>query len=199
MNLRFEHLELLEAVQAFTLNHGDARLEPFKDDMRGWGDDWVALPPAYLPAADLLDTAAAEAGCDALVTLFNRQRQNLHWEQSYRRTEGLAPEAMLDAYAFAEIIGKQGPFISDRIRAGIGIWGPGVDYPRHQHEAEEIYIPLSGAAIFEIGDAPPRRWGRAEVIHVPSNTPHGFHTEDEMLVVFYLWRAGDLRQQSRFD
>jgi mannose-6-phosphate isomerase-like protein (cupin superfamily) len=108
------------------------------------------------------------------------------------------PEAMLDGYAFAEIIGKRGPFVSERIRAGIGIWGPAIEYPRHHHAAEEIYAVVSGSARFGIGDAPAVTRQPGDVVFVASETPHGFCTTDDFLVVYYLWQAGDLRQTSEF-
>ena len=86
-----------------------------------------------------------------------------------------------------------------RIRAGIGIWGPGIRYPVHRHDAEEIYAPLAGSAMFRIGDSEPLRRGRDDVVLVPSGQDHGFDTTDETLVVFYLWQGGDLRQQSTFE
>ena len=105
---------------------------------------------------------------------------------------------MLAGYGFAEIIGQRGPFVSDRIRAGIAIWGPDIVYPRHQHEAEEVYVVLAGSAGFKIGSGGETWRGVGDVIFVESNTPHGFRTTGQSLVVFYLWQAGDLRQQSRF-
>ena len=168
--------------------------------MLDWGDSWQAVTPAYLPAADLLDdlVSSTSAEAKALVSLFHHHKSRLCWEQSYRKEEDLVPEAMLDGYGFAEIIGQRGPFVSERIRAGIGIWGPDIEYPRHQHKAEEVYVVLAGGAEFTIGAKPPGWCGKGEVVHVESNTAHGFRTLEQSLIVYYLWQDGDLRQQSRF-
>lgn len=200
MSVRLSDLELLDAVRDFALQNPHPEVTRFHESMRDWGDDWLAVEPAWLPAADFLEPAIAEAGpaTRALLTLFAHHRQALRWEQSYRREDRLVPQAMLDGYGFAEIIGKRGPFVSERIRAGIGIWGPAIDYPVHHHQAEEIYIPLSGTAEFRLGDRAPVTRRTGDVIYVESELPHGFRTTDRCLAVYYLWQAGDLRQTSTF-
>jgi mannose-6-phosphate isomerase-like protein (cupin superfamily) len=200
MSVQIDDLELLAAVRDFTLDHPHPDIERFKSSMRRWGENWQEVTPAYLAAADFLGPASAttEPQTQALVAAFERHKKRLRWEQSYKIEDGLVPDAMLTGYGFAEIIGQRGPFVSDRIRAGIAIWGPHIFYPRHQHEAEEIYVVLAGAAGFKIGSGGEAWRGVGDVIFVESNTPHGFRTTDQSLVVFYLWQAGDLRQQSRF-
>ena len=200
MSVQLDDLELLDAVRDFTLDHPHPDIERFKSSMRNWGETWHEVTPAYLAAADFLGTASAatNAQTSALVATFERYKNYLRWEQSYTKEEELVSDAMLAGYGFAEILGQRGPFVSDRIRAGIGIWGPDIVYPRHQHEAEEVYVVLAGSAAFKLGSGGETRHGVGDVIFVESNTPHGFRTTDQNLVVYYLWQAGDLRQQSRF-
>lgn len=200
MSVQIEDLDLLAAVRDFTLDHPHPEIERFKSSMRDWGEKWQEVTPAYLAAADFLGPASAttEPQTQALVAAFERHKKRLRWEQSYKIEDGLVPDAMLDGYGFGEIIGQRGPFVSDRIRAGIAIWGPDIVYPRHQHEAEEVYVVLAGSAGFKIGSGGETWHGGGDVIFVESNTPHGFRTSGQSLVVFYLWQAGDLRQQSRF-
>lgn len=200
MSVHFEDLELLDAVQDFALSDPDPRVQKFSRSLREWGQDWVATSPAYLPAADFLADAIMNSTTRGrqLMTVFERHKTRLRWEQSYRKQDGLVPREMLDGYGFAEIIGQRGPFISDRIRAGIGVWGPGIVYPRHRHQAEEVYILLAGSAEFKIGKSEELECGAGEVVFVESNTMHEFRTTDQALVVYYLWQAGDLRQVSRF-
>ena len=59
-------------------------------------------------------------------------------------------------------------------------------------------IVVAGSARFRIGEAEESRCSTGDVVHVESNTPHGFRTTDQSLVVYYLWQAGDLRQISSF-
>jgi mannose-6-phosphate isomerase-like protein (cupin superfamily) len=197
--------ELLEAVRRFALDHEHPYLTQFKPSIRDWGDSWEPVEPVDLPVSAVLAEAAGRATSNTtsnirpLLQTFARHRHRLRWEQSYRKQDGLVPDAMLDAYGFVEIIGLRGPFVSDRIRAGIAIWGAQVDYPQHQHQAEEIYVLLAGSAEFSFaGDAAQTR--RADdLVFVESNRRHGFRTGEEGLVVYYLWQAGDLRQTSNFD
>ena len=199
MTVQIEDLELLDAVRDFALDHPHPEIDRFKASMRAWGETWREVTPAYLPAADFLSQASSTTNqaTEALVAGFQRHKNRLCWEQSYKQKEGLVPDAMLAGYAFAEIIGQQGPFVSERIRAGIAIWGPHIDYPRHQHEAEEIYVVLAGCAEFKVGTTRSAWRSTGEVVYVESNTPHGFRTTEHSLVVYYLWQAGDLRQQSK--
>jgi len=201
VSIRLSDLELLDAVRDFALGHAHPDVARFHDSMRNWGDDWRAVDTSYLPAADYLDTAIADAEPPArdLLSLFARHRHALRWEQSYRREDGLVPQAMLDGYGFAEIIGKRGPFVSERIRAGIGLWGPGIEYPVHYHQAEEIYIALAGSAEFVLEDRAPQTRRGGDVVYVEPELPHGFRTTDRCLAVYYLWQAGDLRQTSTFE
>ena len=200
MSVQISDLELLESVREFALRHPHKDVSRFAAAMRDWGEEWQTVESRYLPAAGHLDGAPGQASGASreLLALFERQRHRLCWEQSYRRDDRLVPESMLDGYAFAEIIGKRGPFVSERIRAGIGIWGPGIDYPRHRHQAQEVYIPLAGSAEFSVGDTAPYVRRAGDVVYVESNTPHGFRTGPQCLIVYYLWQAGDLRQTSTF-
>jgi hypothetical protein len=200
MSVQIEDLELLNAVQDFALSDPDPRVQQFSESLRDWGQDWIEISPAYLPAADFLTAAITTSTTRGgeLLRLLEHHRTRLRWEQSYRQQDELVPQAMLDGYGFAEIIGQRGPFVSDRIRAGIAVWGPGIVYPRHQHQAEEVYILLSGSAVFRVGDSDELGRGAGEAVFVESNTMHGFHTNDQALVVYYLWQAGDLRQVSKF-
>ena len=130
--------------------------------------------------------------------LFERAKDRLKWEQSYTKADAVVGVAMLAGYGFVEVIGKHGPFRSDRVRSGIGVWGPGITYPAHCHRAEEVYVPLAGSACFEVDGRAPQVGRAGDAVDVPSMRVHGFRTTDEPLVVLYIWQAGDLREKSTF-
>lgn len=201
MSVQIDDLELLDAICDFALMQTDPAVEKFKPAIAEWGEDWIDVGQAYLPAANLLNNAIINGNSQTqgLLETFARHKDRLYWEQSYKKEDDVVSDAMLAAYGFAEIIGKLGPFVSERIRAGIGIYGPNIVYPRHQHQAEEIYIILAGSAEFKIGAAEEARRSTGDVVYVESNTPHGFRANDQSLVIYYLWQAGDLRQISSFD
>ncbi|MDH3763350.1 MAG: dimethylsulfonioproprionate lyase family protein [Gammaproteobacteria bacterium] len=200
MTVHLQDLELLDAVRSFALEYDHPALEKFEASIRDWGDDWIDVSRDQLAVAELLDDALVRSvpQTRALLQTFLDHRKRLRWEQSYSKADGVVSEAMLACYGFAEILGKQGPFVSESIRAGIGIYGPDIEYPIHRHHPEEIYIVLAGAADFMIGEAQGIRKTAGDVVFMKSNTPHGFRTGDQALVVYYLWQGGDLREISSF-
>jgi mannose-6-phosphate isomerase-like protein (cupin superfamily) len=193
--------ELLNATRTFALDNQHPHLARFKPSIGDWGNSWEAVEAVDSPVSAILAEAVNQATSNThtLLQTFARHKHRLRWEQSYRKQDGLVPDAMLDAYGFAEIIGQRGPFISDRIRAGIAIWGPQVEYPQHQHQAEEIYVILSGSAAFSFDGGAEQTHRAGDLVFVESNRRHGFRTSEESLLVYYLWQAGDLRQTSSFN
>jgi hypothetical protein len=72
-------------------------------------------------------------------------------------------------------------------------------YPRHRHEAEEVYIPLAGTALWQQGDGHWRERQPGTVIHHSSDEPHAMRTGARVLLALYLWRSANLHQKSHFD
>ena len=190
---------LLAAVNNFVQRHNSSFVEKFKPGLRDWGDAWTGVGEAYLPAAGFLTSALTTTHPEThdLLTLFEQHRHRLLWEQSYRKTDGVVSDALLDGYGFAEIVGSRGPLVSNRIRCGIGVWGPDIVYPHHRHKAEEIYILLAGSAEYSVADEK-KCYRAGDVVFVESMAVHGFRTTTETLVVCYLWQTGDLREISSF-
>jgi mannose-6-phosphate isomerase-like protein (cupin superfamily) len=191
---------LLRAIQAFVAAHPHPDMQAFKAGIADWGADWQGVPKAHLPAAEHLVPAldATVPETRGLLALFAEERAWRKWEQSYTSADEAVSDALLAGYGFAEVIGKNGPFVSSRVRAGIGIWGPNVTYPIHRHQAEEVYLPLAGCGIFHLGDGAPAKKHAGDLVKVPSALPHGFETERSPLVIFYIWQGGDLREKSTF-
>ena len=193
---------LLDATLAYVAGHADAKLDAFRSDVAHWGEDWAGVAPAHLRASDLLADALAPAQSGAaereLMSVYVEERASRHWEQSYSAADAAVGADMLAGYGYTEIVGKRGPFLSERIRAGVGVFAAGVDYPAHRHRAEEIYVVLAGSGSFRLGEHPPERRTAGAVVHVPSLVVHGITMDTEPLVILYLWRGGDLREKSTF-
>lgn len=191
---------LKDAILAFVAGHAHPAIAPFKAAMAACGDEWCGGTVNVLPAASFLAPARATANAETrdLTELFERAKDRLHWEQSYTKADAVVGDDMLAGYGFVEVIGKRGPFVSDRVRSGIGVWGPGITYPAHRHQAEEVYVPLAGSARFDVDGRAPQIGRAGDAIDVPPMRVHGFTTTDEPLVVFYIWQAGDLREKSTF-
>ncbi|MEO1192904.1 MAG: dimethylsulfonioproprionate lyase family protein [Pseudomonadota bacterium] len=191
--------ELFDALRAYVRSHPDPAIDSFRSAMEDWGERYAAVAPHPLPVAQTILDAAHRPDAHPLVGLFAEHWESRKWEQSYKKSDGFVGDDMLAGYGFAEIVGKWGPFVSEVIRSGVGAWGPGIVYPLHRHQANEIYILLAGSAEFTVGDTPPRQLSAGAVVPVPPQAIHGFRTHDEPAVVFYLWQNGDLRETSRFD
>ena len=116
---------LLSAMLEFVADHPDPDVGRFKDAMANWGSDWRSAPARHLPAADTLSTTVdlATAGTRRLTALFEAEKATRKWEQSYTKSDDLVGADMLSGYGFAEVVGKLGPFVSSKVRSGIGVWG----------------------------------------------------------------------------
>jgi mannose-6-phosphate isomerase-like protein (cupin superfamily) len=194
---------LLKATLEYIASHRDEKMDLFRENLINWGTEWAGVTSAHLAASDILATAYASAEPATpeyeLMRAFVEERASRHWEQSYSKTDAAVGADMLANYGYAEIIGKQGPFVSACIRAGVGVFGPDIDYPPHCHQAEEVYVILVGSAEFRVGGgARAERRKARDTVQIPSMQHHGFRTTLEPVVILYLWQGGDLREKSTF-
>ena len=191
---------LLAAILDFVLKHPDPNVQRFADAAADWGDTWRGVAPVHLRASDTLEEAAALAdpATVKLLGAFVRARKLLRWEQCYTAADGVVGDDMLSGYGYAEVIGKQGPFVSTRMRAGVAAYGPHLNYPLHRHQAEEIYAILAGSAAFALGDDEPALRKPGDVLYHAPHVAHGLRTTGEPLVIAYLWQNGDLREKPGF-
>lgn len=111
-----------------------------------------AATPRRLPVLRwLLEAANATVPATAALTsLLIQAAPTLPWGQTY--TEADLGARFLARYGWTELIGLRGPVASTRLACGILMLAPETCYPLHCHEAEEIYLPLSGAALWRRGD-----------------------------------------------
>ncbi len=167
--------------------------------------DWPASTATRAQAASRLpvlrylgDLAAGAAAStrDATDALVARAGL-LSWRQSYAPADFGA--AFLLRYGWTELIGLRGPIASARIACGFLLLGPMVRYPRHAHEAEEVYVPLSGTASWQAGEAldAARLRPPGDIVHHAPWMPHATQTFSEPLLALYAWRGGDLAAKSK--
>jgi Dimethlysulfonioproprionate lyase len=173
-----------------------APLAPFLAD---WPSAYVRRPvgksdlPVLRWLADMSrDTAAF--GADVVAALC-RAAPSLAWRQTYSLQD--LDAGFLDNYGWTEIFGGQGPLIAEGIACGFLLLGPSTHYPRHHHEAEEIYLPLRGTAAWQQGGAPWQERSPGTPIHHTSDEPHAMRTGPAPLLALYLWRSADLKQKAR--
>jgi mannose-6-phosphate isomerase-like protein (cupin superfamily) len=155
--------------------------------------------PCALPVLRWLEPACRNGfpgAKDALAAL-EQAAPRLAWRQTYGVEDFGA--AFLERYGWTEVIGERGPIASDRVAIGFLLLGPDVTYPSHSHDAEEIYLTISGAGAWRRGADPWRDEPPGAVVHHPSRTPHAIRTGPAPLLALYAWRGGDLRQKSTIE
>lgn len=177
-------------------------LEPFLDGWPAPTDQAVRTPKSNLGALPVLrwlpQMVAAGGGCDPeFVDALCRAAPRLEWRQTYSREQ--VGEAFLQGYGWSELVGPAGLILSSKISCGVIVLGPNLFYPHHRHEAEEMYVPLSGTAAWLQGDAVWREHAPGTLIHHMSEEPHAMRTREEPLLAMYLWRGANLRQKARLD
>ena len=174
-------------------------------DVAPFLEDWPraylprAVTPSHLPVLRWLPDIGRDSGAfgAGLVRAICDAAPSMQWRQTYSKKD--VDAAFLDNYAWSEILGAAGPLGAERIACGLLILGPSTHYPRHRHEAEEVYFPLSGTARWQQGDAPWSERAPGSVIHHGRNEPHAMCTGAEPLLALYLWRSADLKQKARLD
>ena len=105
--------------------------------------------PHALPVLAWLPMAAKAAGPDGelIVRKLASLADQIAWGQTYTVEDfGVG---FLEKYGWTELIGQRGLITSDRIACGFLILGPRIEYPRHSHEAEEVYVPLTGQTLWQ--------------------------------------------------
>jgi hypothetical protein len=185
-------MNLVEPTRELLQGLGAPLLTPF---LAQWPDttrsrQWQ--PPASQPVTQWLTQAIAAAAPSfsrTLVTALASAAPAMTWKQTY--TAAQVSEVFLQNYAWSELIA------SERLACGFLLLGPHTLYPRHNHEPEEIYIPLLGTAAWEKGNEGWREQRPGTVIHHPSYVQHAMRTADEPLVALYLWRGDNLGQKAR--
>jgi hypothetical protein len=173
-------------------------LDPFLADWPGACQN-RDIAASYLPVLRWLPTIAGDTAAfgDDLVAAVCRAAPSLAWRQTYTAKD--LDGDFLDNYGWSEIFGTHGPLASEHIACGFLILGPSTLYPRHRHEAQEFYLPLSGTAAWQQGDGAWRERPPGTSIHHAGDEPHAMRTGATPLLALYLWRSADLAQKAQLD
>ena len=147
-----------------------------------WLSDMVkAATPDTVPTAKLLAAVA----------------NHLAWGQTYLPED--FGSIFLERYGWTELVGTRGVIANNRIACGFLLLGPEIEYPLHRHEAEEIYVPLTGRTYWMRNN---EKWVSREAslpIYHETWMPHAIRTDAVPLLAIYLWHGGDLAQKSLID
>jgi mannose-6-phosphate isomerase-like protein (cupin superfamily) len=156
-----------------------------------------ATQPRRLPVCRWLASLEPHAASETrpLVREFVAAAEYLEWRQTYSAAD-FGPE-FLDSYGWTELIGLRGPIPSEIVACGFLMLGPRIEYPAHAHEAEEIYLPLAGEALWMRGGEDFVARAAGEMIEHPPWTAHATRTVGQPMLALYVWRGGDLAAKSK--
>ena len=168
--------------------------------------DWPTRPfktrtvsPRSLPVLSYLPELVTDGNgeIERTIKMLESLKEQLPWGQTYSSEDFGA--TFLEKYGWTELVGLRGPIASEAIACGFLLLGPEVEYPKHSHEAEEIYIPFNSQALWAQGnDGWVSRPSGIPIYH-GSWLTHGMRTESRPLLALYLWRGGNLIQKSHID
>jgi hypothetical protein len=189
--------DLIAPTRALVDSRRTAVLTPFLSDWPTTSERRTVVPTT-IPVLRLLPEieAAAPAFSHTLVSDIARAAPHMAWNRTY--SEALVGAQFLQNYGYSEIMGTGGTVPSEHVACGFLLLGPNTYYPPHEHEAEEIYIPLSGTAEWMKGKSGWHKRTPGTVIHHASNEPHAMRTGASPFLGLYLWRSTNLRQQAHF-
>tara|TARA_B100000029_G_scaffold402822_1_gene402430 strand:+ start:306 stop:935 length:630 start_codon:yes stop_codon:yes gene_type:complete len=196
--------DLVAALANFYEDHADAARFPMLAEVGGHlGEalrtDSVEDPePVYLPVGQLLAQIETESDADGVTEVlraFVAAGPVLRWIQTPSYAETL-PQNFLNNYGYVRVVGPGGLVESTVASAGLGIWGAGLHYPRHEHPAEETYHVLHGSALFQRGNGPWEPKAVGESVHHDAWERHAQRFGDETCVLLWAW-TGDVAVNAR--
>lgn len=153
----------------------------------------LTKPKAFrLPACVYLDQALENARmkathglCESVASLL----PTLRW--SYGYPSHPTWPSLPSRIAFAQIVGPNGLSDDSAVHLGLTLLAPHTHYPLHSHPAIELYLVLSGAALWRTSGRQFNRQQPGSAVLHPTNIGHAMETADEPLLALYTWR-GDL-------
>ena len=191
-------IPLIIEIRNFLEDLNDVHLKPFLADWPSTKCLTRSVLPHSLPVLSYLPALVKAAGkkTETLVKMLSSLANQMAWGQTYSEQD--LGVGFLEKYGWTEIIGLRGPITSHRVACGFLLLGPQIEYPQHYHEAEEVYVPLTGQTLWQQSNQDWIYRTPGLPIYHASWEPHAMQTETMPLLALYLWRGGDLVQKSRF-
>lgn len=140
--------------------------------------------PETLPVCDWLGRAidqGLQERSAPLVRALRRIETQLTWRYGYEKV----PRGLKRKYAYAELMGPNGPVMSQRLILGLVLFGPQCTYPAHSHDGiTESYICLSG----DVSENDTGVFAPGSLLLTPPNKAHRITTGDfEPTLLAYAW------------
>jgi mannose-6-phosphate isomerase-like protein (cupin superfamily) len=190
---------VFKAIQDFVRIPHSQEIESFVPLLDDWGIERRDMPPTDLPVLSHLDATLSRTNATtrALTKVLLDNRKQLNWRQSFNKND-ITGAKFLNEYGWTDVVGKIGPLVSSKVRAGFVIWAPKCYYPNHAHVAEELYVILSGTGEWEHNDVVKMQPPGACFLHRKMEW-HATRAFDEPVLAFYMWRNGDLLEKPSLD
>lgn len=172
--------------------HLETVINAIKDPLPLNTDHTVATVPATRYWPQLMEDVAPpfQHLCSAADTVFN----HLKWKINENYI-GIFPSRFFDNEAFVEMIGPNGLLLCDDCRVGFLILGEDIYYPSHNHEATELYHPVSGTGLWQQGEGEEFPKPPATPIYHEEWENHAMRTSDPCL---NLWSwTGEISQEAQ--
>ncbi len=164
-----------------------------------WPDDlkWADHSPTPGPAIALVQSnpGACIGAARPLLAALQAIAEDVEWRHSY--TEDEVGRHFLDTFGWFELAGPTGHFITHQTRITVGYWGPGLNYPRHQHAPEELYTVVSGEAQFMADGEADCTLHTGDTRFHASNQPHAMITHASPVLTLVFWRGDGLADPPR--
>lgn len=173
-----------DALRAFHVENAALQaFAPFPDDVKP-----QPLQPFHVPAAKLFE---AERGLSASIYPALRDAllvlsPTMLWRETYKDTDiGVDFMARFGCY---EIIGRDAPFASSKIRSYLVYHPPHLHYPWHHHPAEELYVVIAGQAEFHAQGQGAQVLQTGQSTFHPSGVSHALTSHEHPMLAYVIWR-----------
>ena len=139
-----------------------------------------------VPVCAFLEQALQPKGgeLDGLLTALGRIRAGLTWCEM---PAAKVPEHFRRRHGWVEIAGPDGTVVCDDVRFGFYLQAPETFYPAHCHEAEELYLVLSGTAEWQAGDDDFSSKPPGSLVHHRPWQAHAMRTLSDPLLALWGW------------
>lgn len=121
-----------------------------------------------------------------------RLEHQLHWSDT---GAVMKPDNIQRHLAFTELVGPNGMINNDHCKVGLLFQSKNALYPNHRHAAEELYLVVSGTALWSQSNSELAPRSPGEFIHHVSWQPHAMKTTNEPLLTMWCW-TGDISYDS---
>lgn len=147
-------------------------------------------PPESKPVCAHLKRALDEGRLERTATVI-RAIESVHPQLSWRFGYEKLPRGLSQKYAYAELMGPNGPAVTDKLILGLVLFAPKCTYPAHSHEGiTESYFCLSGS-VSENDDGV---FAPGSLIFNPPGRNHRITTGDhEPSLLAYAWTGPTTR------